>query len=196
MLGKRACRFILFVHAFTGCDTKSRIFGIGKSVALKKNLSDPVFRNYADVFLHILTKQVVEEAGEAVFIHLLNGTQGQGLDFLLYCKFLHKVQSKKSAVLVQSLPSTSDSVKFHSYRVYLQIQTWLRRCLSPLEWGWIKSCNKYVLVKTIFPEAPERLLKMVRCGCKQNCDSKRCTCKKNGLRCTCTAACGESTVTV
>ena len=30
------CRMLPFIHAVTGCDTTSRIFGIGKAAALKK----------------------------------------------------------------------------------------------------------------------------------------------------------------
>ncbi len=121
MLGKRACRFILFVHAFTGCDTKSRIFGIGKSVALKKILSDPVFRNYADVFLHILTKQVVEEAGEAVFIHLLNGLR-KVQDWILFviANFCIKFRARRVQFLSNHFPQhliqQSSTVTGYTYR--------------------------------------------------------------------------------
>ncbi|KAH3896144.1 hypothetical protein DPMN_020317 [Dreissena polymorpha] len=32
--------------------------------------------------------------------------------------------------------------------------------------------------KTDRPAAPEKQLKMVKCKCKQHCDTKRCTCRK------------------
>ena len=60
------------------------------------------------------------------------------------------------------------------------------RCLSRL------LCNvndKLNPIKTLLPAAPERLLKIIRCNCKLNCDSKRCTCRKHGL--CCSAGCGE-----
>ncbi|WAR13570.1 hypothetical protein MAR_027750 [Mya arenaria] len=101
----------------------------------------------------------------------------------------HAIQTKKSAVLVQSLPPTSNAAKYHSYRVYLQVQTWIGRDISPTDWGWTMNGDKLVPVKTSLPAAPERLLKMIRCCCRQKCDSKRCTCRKHGL--CCTAACGE-----
>lgn len=44
-------------------------------------------------------------------------------------------------------------------------------------------------VKSSLPPAPERLLKVIRCGCKTNCDTKRCTCRRNGLQCT--VACSD-----
>jgi len=33
--GSEICQSLLFLHAFTGCDTTSRIFGIGKKSALQ-----------------------------------------------------------------------------------------------------------------------------------------------------------------
>lgn len=38
ILGSVLCRQILFIHAFTGCDTSSRIHGVGKPTALTKLL--------------------------------------------------------------------------------------------------------------------------------------------------------------
>ena len=49
--------------------------------------------------------------------------------------------------------------------------------------------NKCVPVKATLPPAPERLLKVIRCGCKSSCDTKRCVCRKHGL--VCTTACSD-----
>lgn len=38
-------------------------------------------------------------------------------------------------------------------------------------------------VKTDLPAASDTLLKIIRCNCKQNCDTRRCTCRKHGLDC-------------
>ena len=42
-LGKRVCYGLLFAHAITGCDTTSRLFGIGKSAPVKKLQSSKCF---------------------------------------------------------------------------------------------------------------------------------------------------------
>lgn len=118
VLGKEVCQLLPFVHAFTGCDTTSRIYGVGKNVALKKVRWDQMLRQQASVFLKSATKQDIEQAGEAVFVSLFNGEQCQGLDLLRYCQLLYKVQTKKSVVLIQSLPPTSSAARFHSYRVF------------------------------------------------------------------------------
>jgi hypothetical protein len=38
-------------------------------------------------------------------------------------------------------------------------------------------------VKTKKQPAPEKLLVIIRCKCKTNCETKRCTCRKHGLEC-------------
>ena len=39
------------------------------------------------------------------------------------------------------------------------------------------------------PPAPEKLIQIIRCNCKTNCDSKKCTCRKHGLECS--SGCGD-----
>ena len=48
-LGPQACRLLPFAHAIAGCDTTSRLFGIGKGVALQKLNSAPIFKQMAEV---------------------------------------------------------------------------------------------------------------------------------------------------
>ena len=44
-LGLRICALLPFVHAFSGCDTTSRIYGVGKGIVLKDAMSDQSFRD-------------------------------------------------------------------------------------------------------------------------------------------------------
>ena len=50
LLGRKLCDNLLFVHAISGCDTTSRLFGLGKGVAVKKIENDPVFYTQSLVF--------------------------------------------------------------------------------------------------------------------------------------------------
>ena len=50
ILGLEVCSSILFVHAVLGCDTTSRVFGLGKGLALKNIQSNHLFREQAHVF--------------------------------------------------------------------------------------------------------------------------------------------------
>ena len=96
-----------------------------------------------------------------------------------------------SQVLVHTLPPTSNAAKYHNLRVFLQCQNWIdnRDDLDPCQWGWQVISNRLMPIKSSLPPAPERLLKMIRCSCKTNCDSKRCSCRKHGLDCT--VACSD-----
>ena len=49
-LGKNVCLNMPFVHAVTGCDTTSRLFGVGKSTDLKRLKNNKVFAEEAALF--------------------------------------------------------------------------------------------------------------------------------------------------
>ena len=87
-LGLDVCSNILFVHALLGCDTTSRILGIGKPVVLRKLKTDAHFRVQAAVFSNTAAaKEDIIAAGERALVCLYNGRSGESLDFLA----LHKV---------------------------------------------------------------------------------------------------------
>ena len=48
-LGPEVCRYLLFIHAFTGSDTTSRIFSVSKQTVFEK-LKDPTISNAAKNF--------------------------------------------------------------------------------------------------------------------------------------------------
>ena len=49
-LGKEVCRNLLFLQAITGCDTTSRLYGVGKATVLKKFENVLSFKEQANVF--------------------------------------------------------------------------------------------------------------------------------------------------
>ena len=52
------CSQLLFIHAFTGCDSTSRIFGIGKKTAFKKLVKDqPITKKCANCFIFCQIRQ-------------------------------------------------------------------------------------------------------------------------------------------
>jgi hypothetical protein len=51
-VGHKVCNELLFVHASSGCDSTSRIFGIGKKSACRKSVkSDPGMKSCASAFI-------------------------------------------------------------------------------------------------------------------------------------------------
>ena len=191
--GDATCHLLPFIHAMTGCDTTSRMFGIGKALALKKVLTCEYLKQQGDVFMsERSTKDEVTKAGEEAISCLYGGMPLEGLKILRWRKFTSKiVQNRGNPVAVQSLPPTPDAANFHSLRIYLQCQIWGGAAVSldPSDWGWFEENGKYLPEKMTLPPAPDHLLKIIRCNCKANCDTKRCTCRKSGLDCS--VACGE-----
>jgi hypothetical protein len=99
------------------------------------------------------------------------------------------VRTSKKAIQPKSLPPTSAAAKFHSQRVYHQVQAWKKVGLDAEEWGWKIVDGRMIPVQTTQDVAPRELLEFVRCQCKSGCSTKHCGCKKTGIPCT--TACGE-----
>ena len=90
-LGEDMSNNILFIHAILGCDTPSRIHGIGKGASLKKFLFSHHFRAQAQVFNDIsASKEDVVAAGEKALVCLYNGKSDEGLESLRYRRYCEK----------------------------------------------------------------------------------------------------------
>ena len=98
--GSDVCKLILFVHAFTGCYTTSRMYEIGKGSVLKKVKTDATFRHQCSVCLMNSLHEDSAYAGEALIASVYGGMPDQGLDHLRFLKFFNKVQTRKTAVIV------------------------------------------------------------------------------------------------
>ena len=185
VLGIDVCKNILEIHAFLGCDTTSRIHGIGKGVALKKFQSDEQFRANISVFSNSsATENDIAKAGESVICMFYGEKDNFDLNELRYSTFCKKISTCRTAVLPENLPPTSESAKFHSMRVFHQVQTWKGISLNEEHWGWVRKGN-YLLPKLMIKgPAPPDLLKLIKCNCKTGCSSGNCSCKKNNLKCT------------
>ena len=191
-VGPQVYKNILFTHAVLGCDTTSAIYGLGKGGALKLVTSNTAFRNQAEVFSnpHSTTADITA-AGEAALVTLYKGCAGDKLDVLRLQRFHQRVSISKTFVDPKVLPPTSAAAKFHSLRVYLQVQQWMgqRPNMNPEDWGWYLQGGRYLPILTQKEAAPSELLEVVRCNCKMGCANRLCTCRKHGLECS--TACGQ-----
>ncbi|XP_065915240.1 uncharacterized protein [Dysidea avara] len=191
-LGPEVCKNLLFLHAILGCDTTSQLYGIGKGASLKKFRSIRNFQEQAEVFCtSSATPKEIIAAGEQALVAMYNGKPGETLDCLRYKCFCEKVATNNTFIHPQTLPPTSAAAKYHSLRVYLQIQEWkgCGREFQPLEWGWKKCDGTLMPLFTDLPPAPDDLLKIIRCNCHTDCSTMRCTCKKYNVKCS--PACGN-----
>ena len=191
-IGREVSDRLLFAHAFSGCDTTSRIFGIGKLKIMKLLESSLEVRNFADDFMRSYEKvenEVILNSGEKTMMKLYSGAgtaADTNLDDLRFAVFKQKAASNLTQVLPTSLPPTKAACQQHSLRVYFQVKAWkqLSPMSDPTAWGWeVNEDKKLWPVYTDKPPAPDELLKIIRCACKGDCSTNRCSCRKNGLKC-------------
>jgi len=189
-LGESICRVLPVVHALCGCDTTSRLYCIGKGAALRKVREDNGFLKCIEAFCSQSgSKDAISSAGEKALVYLYGRKGNDILDRLRKTKFCNMVAKNSTTVEVHSLPPTTDAAKYHSFRVYCQVQRWMGSCVDPEKWGWCLRKGQLEPKTMDSPVAPDSLLKLVRCQCKSNCDTQRCSCKRNELECS--SACGE-----
>ena len=91
-------------------------------------------------------------------------------------------------VLGNGMALIDRAAHYHGLRAHLQIVIWklldsneIR--LNPWEWGWqCKNGGKLSPSTTDSEVAPENILKVIRCNCKESrnqCGTNRCSCRKN-----------------
>ena len=164
-LGPGICSHILFLHAILGCDTTSQPHGIGKGNSLKKLRDCDHLRDLAEAFNSpSATAEENSTAGEQVLVTIYNGKPGETLDFVRYKRFCEKMARNTSHIQPQTLPPTSAAAKFHSLRVYFQVQQWKGTGdgLLPEEWWWRESEDEILVpVTTDLLPAPHDLLRII-----------------------------------
>ena len=142
---------------------------------------------HADVFCH-------PNSSKQELVEVYGGKASESLEALRHRRFCEKTANRTTAVKVKILPPTSSAPKFHSLRVYYQVQLWRgNKHLQPCDWGWIEADGVLTPVMRDIPPAPEILLQVIRCSCKTECSTARCTCRKHGLDCS--PACRECRAT-
>ena len=151
-LGHQLCSKLLFIHAFTGCDTTSRIFGMGKKAFFKKSIKgDNVLESCALAFSKPgQTVDTIAEHGNQSMVLLFGGKQRDSLRSLRHSVLKKKVVSASSFVTPVRLPPTASATKYHSLRSYYQIMIWLglESSLDETDWGWKIENNQFMPVMT------------------------------------------------
>ena len=194
--GASVCQNILFAHAIASSNTTNSLFTIGKSLPLRKMKESQVFRERAQVFTTTgSSREEIIAAGEKALVVLYDGKTGDNLDTLRHVKYIQKLSSCTTTLQPNKLPPTSAAVQFHSLRTYFHVQEWISATevapfqMDPTDWGWEITDNVMYPVLTEIAAAPKGLLHVIRCNCKTDCRSSRCSCRRHGL--VCTVGCGE-----
>ena len=87
-------------------------------------------------------------------------------------------------------PPTCDAARYHSYRVYHQVQTLLSNDHdSNIQLQKDQNAERLKQVKIRRDPAPASMLTLVKCHCHSKFDKNSCSCNKDGLLCS--LACGH-----
>ena len=130
-----------------------------------------------------LTQEVKNEWTKFVCLRYcpkgVNITSIPDLRWHLFCKQF--AESNK-------LPPTLGALEEHIKRVWLQSRVWFqatimqKQSFEPLNFGYCKDTDGQMLpVTTKVLPAPQAMIKLVRCQCKTNCSTQRCSCRRNNL---------------
>ena len=131
---------ILFIHAWSGCDTTSATYGHGKTSLIKKIISSKDLRDILKKFENMeSTPEEIGAAGIKVFILLYGGKKNDSLNNLRYAKYMQMLSQSKTTIEPQKLPPTERAAYYHALRVHLQLTIWSHLSndiLDAKQWGW------------------------------------------------------------
>lgn len=126
LLSHKSKQNILFLHAFSGCDTTSSFFGKGKLTLFKilEKYSDPDLLAAAQVFNRPdASVDEIVAAGNKCIVALYGGDGGTSLHTLRYKIAREKMSLTSASLDLSKLPPTEATAKQHSLRVYLQVNS-------------------------------------------------------------------------
>jgi len=186
LLGEQSVSQLLTIHALSGCDTTSAVYGHCKASALKKLSTDSgISHLFSIMSCETASTTDVGQAGSHLVVLLYGGrVRVDSLNHLRYTTYMRLCTTSKGSICPEQLPPTERAMYFHSLRVHLQLIQW--QCLSTdvlaaNDWGWELSDGKFHPVKTDQPAAPDDLLRVIRCRCKvsarNTCGSNLCSCR-------------------
>ena len=195
-IGSVAVDRLLAIHAISGCDMTSALFGHGKNTAFKKLSADGLQQHFSVIKNCEASHEQVGTSGCQLLVALYGGKVGSdSLDRLRYSTYMKLAATSKTHIMPEQLPPTERAAYFHCLRSHLQVMEWQQLMIhtDPCDWGWEMVSEKLVPIATDKDPAPETLLNVIRCSCKVEsrncCGTGLCSCKKNGL--TCVAACAN-----
>jgi len=186
-LGVAKAEVVLAVHAFSGCDSTSALFGLGKKTVWNKLLSSVDTMSWLKLLGSVgATKEAVRSAGLKLLAVLYGGKPDIRLNHLRYTTYCHLTATSTHVVIPERLPPTEEAATCHVFRAHLQIMQWKMLTtvgFDPQEWGWRLCDGRYNPVTTDAIVAPDEILNIVRCKCRGPCATSQCSCRKHGLCC-------------
>ena len=194
-LSTSAISRLLVIHAISGCDTTSAMFGQGKVTAFRKLSSAANVESLFDIMENPSASQdAVMRAGFGLIALMYGGSAEDSLNNMRYCMYMSMSATSSRALQPERLVPTENAAKFHVFRAHIQAVQWKllsTEVLHPENWGWKLHEGEYIPVASDIDVAPPDLLKVACCKCsssaKKQCGTRLCQCVKYGL--SCVAAC-------
>ncbi|MES9884700.1 MAG: hypothetical protein ABW185_27970 [Sedimenticola sp.] len=181
---------LLALHALSGCDTVSYLFGKGKTSAVTLMLKN-------EVGLELLGEEDTSSENLLTIGHRFVGllykakAPPASMNDLRHSIFV----SKRSTPKIKSLPPTDAALDEHIKRAHLQTQIWKASDkLSPpdvniADFGWEVINHTPTPRSGVSDVAPPQLMKVVACGCSTQTACSRQTCSCHGAALSCTSFC-------
>ena len=149
------CSQLMFIHAMTGSDTTSRIFGVGKKAAFQYLAKgDHVLRSCVTAFtIPNQTTKLIDNLGCQAMAVLFGGNGTDSLATMRYNIFSQKFVSASSCISPERLPPTESATKLHfrSWSGQEKRRVWIpgtgRGTCKTI--GSSQLCQRWMLLQTI-----------------------------------------------
>ena len=117
-------KYLMVLHAITGCDNVSALYRQGKRKAFSlvhKNKEYDLLNTFINAEN---THQQVQEAGESFLLKLYGASSYVSLDEFRYITYNNAISkmSLSSTFQLATVPPTSAAIKQHAFRTYLTVQ--------------------------------------------------------------------------
>ncbi|KAJ8684487.1 hypothetical protein QAD02_020279 [Eretmocerus hayati] len=173
-----------FLHVFTGCDTTSTFFKRGKKKFCQLMSSHEEMQKLASYFYDPQArKDIISSYGCKLVAYMYSDGLSDNLHEVRVNHYYKNLKAKSFDL--KNLPPTKQAAEQHAFRVYYELQKIFNYTKNPLDWGWKKT--DYGLRPVPITDRgfliPKDILLMISCSCTTGCQSKRCSCRKRGLKC-------------
>ena len=148
--------FILFGHAFTGCDTTSAIHNFGKTSIFDKIESSTEIQSLVGEFYKENSPEKIGEVTIRLFELLHSPTET--LPTIRKKKYEQIVLSNRAVIDPSMLPPSPRAAYYHGLRVYHQLKVWreLRNTdYMPLTWGCQMVAESFTPIMTDIKLVPQ-----------------------------------------
>lgn len=188
-LGKDLSKVLPALHAFTGCDTTSKISTKKTAFKYIKKHSN-CYKVLLSLTVWPITEDLFDQL-QLLYLQLTN-KKGKTCDESRFVDFSTTQSAVKN---LNKLSCTSDSYRLHILRCAAQLHFWensLQAFIEPLDltnYGYYKDeNNKFRPLLMTLPATPASLVQPCKC---KNCSKKTCSCLTNNSTCCSYCKCGD-----